>query len=150
MTLTYMLQVKLNLAIRNGLIRNKLVSRNHFLRSICHLLHKDMELLALRNNFRATKMFLIAKFDCTSKKGRRGSNSPCCGWTSWCCCCISIQALTLHTILCVDIDSTAVSSIIVALYVICYIITISITNPSSIGAIRIIRIACRNCKTYYR
>ena len=30
-----------------------------------HLLHKDKELLALRNNFRATKKFLIAKFDCT-------------------------------------------------------------------------------------
>ena len=28
--------------------------------------YKDKELLALRNNFRATKKFLIAKFDCTS------------------------------------------------------------------------------------
>ena len=54
-----------NLAIRNGLIRNKLVLRNHFLWPICHLLHKDKELFALRNNFRATKKFLIAKFDCT-------------------------------------------------------------------------------------
>ena len=26
---------------------------------------KDKELLALRNNFRATKKFLFAKFDCT-------------------------------------------------------------------------------------
>ena len=48
----------------NDLIRNKLVLRNHFLWPICHLLHKDKELLALRNNFRATKKFLIAKFDC--------------------------------------------------------------------------------------
>ena len=36
-----------NLAIRNGSIGNKLVLRNHFLRSICHLLQKDKELLAL-------------------------------------------------------------------------------------------------------
>ena len=35
--------------------RNKLVLRNHFLWPICHLLHKDKELLALRSNFRATK-----------------------------------------------------------------------------------------------
>ena len=34
---------------------------------ICHLLHKDKELLALRNNFRATKKFLIAKFDSTNR-----------------------------------------------------------------------------------
>ena len=34
---------------------------------ICHLIHKDRELLALRNNFRATKKFLIAKFDCTTQ-----------------------------------------------------------------------------------
>ena len=54
-----------NLALRNCLIRNKLVLRNHFLWPICHLLHKDKELLALRNNFRATKKFLIAKVDCT-------------------------------------------------------------------------------------
>ena len=56
--------VQSNLAIRNGLIRNKLVLRNHFLWPICHLLHKDKELLALRNNFTATKKFPIAKFDC--------------------------------------------------------------------------------------
>ena len=31
-----------------------------------NLLHKDKELLALRNNFRVTKKFLITKFDCTS------------------------------------------------------------------------------------
>ena len=62
-SLQYVLQS--NLAIRNSLIRNKLVLRNHFLWPICHLLHKDKELLALRNNFRATKKFLVAKFDCT-------------------------------------------------------------------------------------
>ena len=56
--------VQSNLAIKNGIIRNKLVLRNHFLWPICHLLHKDKELMALRNNFRATKKFLIAKFDC--------------------------------------------------------------------------------------
>ena len=63
--------IQSNLAIRNGLIRNKLVLRNHFLWPICHLLHKDKELLALRNNFRATKKFLIAKFDCSSKTAPR-------------------------------------------------------------------------------
>ena len=31
-----------------------------------NLLHKDKERLALRNNFRLTKKFLIPKFDCTS------------------------------------------------------------------------------------
>ena len=51
--LQYVLQS--NLAIRNSLIRNKLVLRNHFLWPICHLLHKFKELLALRNNFRVTK-----------------------------------------------------------------------------------------------
>ena len=38
-----------------------------FLWPICHLLHKDKVLLASRNNFRATKKFLIAKFDCNSE-----------------------------------------------------------------------------------
>ena len=60
--------VQSNLAIRNVFIRNKLVLRNHFLWPICHLLHKDKELLALRNNFRTTKKFRIAKFDCTCRK----------------------------------------------------------------------------------
>ena len=32
--------------------------------TFCHLLLMDKELLVLRNNFRATKKFLIAKFDC--------------------------------------------------------------------------------------
>ena len=32
------------------------------------LLHKDKEHLELRNNFRVTKKFLIAKFDCILKK----------------------------------------------------------------------------------
>jgi hypothetical protein len=66
------LEVQSNLAIRNGLIRNKLVLRNHLLWPICHLLwpichllYKGKELLAFLNNFRATKKFLIAKFDCT-------------------------------------------------------------------------------------
>ena len=49
----------------NSLIRNKLVLRNHFPWPICHLLHKNKEHLALRNNFWVTKKFLIAKFDCT-------------------------------------------------------------------------------------
>ena len=60
--------VQSNLALRSCLIRNKLVLRDHFLWPICHLLYKDKELLALRNIFRATKKFLIAKFDCNWKK----------------------------------------------------------------------------------
>ena len=40
--------------------------RNHFLGPICHLLHKDKELLALRNNFRLNKKILIAKFESRS------------------------------------------------------------------------------------
>ena len=54
------------MTIRNSLIRNKLVLRNHFLWPICHLLHKDKERLASRNNFRVTKKFLIVKFDCST------------------------------------------------------------------------------------
>ena len=55
--------VQSNLVIRNVLIRNKLVLRNHFPRPNANLLHKDKELLALRNNFRVTETFLITKFD---------------------------------------------------------------------------------------
>ena len=55
-----------NLVIRNVLIRKKLVLRNHFQWPIANLLHKDKEHLALRNNFRVTKKFLITKFDCTT------------------------------------------------------------------------------------
>ena len=50
--------------IRNVLIRNKLVLRNHFWWPIVNLLHRDKENLALRNNFRVTNKFLITKFDC--------------------------------------------------------------------------------------
>ena len=71
--LTQKTKVHSNLAIRNGLVRNKLVLRNHFLWPICHLLHKDKELLAL-NNFRATKKFLIAKFDCITKSSDSFTN----------------------------------------------------------------------------
>ena len=59
------MRVQSNLAIRNCLIRNRLVLRNHFLWPICQLLYKDKENLALRHNFRATRKFLIPKFDCT-------------------------------------------------------------------------------------
>ena len=52
-------EIESNLAIRNGLIRNKLVLRNHFLRPICHLLLKDKELLALRNNLGRPKSSLL-------------------------------------------------------------------------------------------
>ena len=54
-----------NTVIRNDLIRNKLVLRNHFPWSIANLLHKDKEILAFTNNFRVTKKFLITKYDCT-------------------------------------------------------------------------------------
>ena len=60
--------IQSNLALRNCLIRNKLVLRNHFPWPICHLLHKDKELLSFRNNFRATKKFLIDKLDCTTER----------------------------------------------------------------------------------
>ena len=43
-----------------------MVLRNHFPRPIVNLLHKDKELLVLRNNFRLTKKFLITKFDCST------------------------------------------------------------------------------------
>ena len=55
--------IQSNLVIRNVLIRNKLELRNHFPRPNANLLHKDKELLALRNNFRVTKKFLMTKFD---------------------------------------------------------------------------------------
>ena len=64
-----------NLVIRNVLIRNKLVLRNHFPWPIVNLLHKDKEHLALRNNFRVTKKFLITKFDCTRSFDGTGSAS---------------------------------------------------------------------------
>ena len=56
--------IQSNLVIRNVLIRNKLVLWNHFPWPNANLLHKNKELLALRNNFRVTKMFLFTKFDC--------------------------------------------------------------------------------------
>ena len=67
------IKVQSNSVIRNGFIWNKLVLRNRFLWPICHLLHKDKELLAL-NNFRATKKFLIAKFDCITKSSDSFTN----------------------------------------------------------------------------
>ena len=38
-----------------------------------NLLHKDKEQLALRNNFRVTKKFLLGKFDCTTSILNMGS-----------------------------------------------------------------------------
>ena len=58
--------IQSNLVIRNVLLRNKLISRNHFPWPNANLLHKDQEHLSLRNNFSVTKKFLIAKFDCSS------------------------------------------------------------------------------------
>ena len=40
----------------------------------CLFIHKDKKHLALSNNFRVTKKFLITKFDCTSIKGRKYQN----------------------------------------------------------------------------
>ena len=51
-----------NLVIENCLIRNKLVLRNHFPWPIVNLLHKEKEHLALRNNFKVTKKFIIPKY----------------------------------------------------------------------------------------
>ena len=50
--------------IRNDLIRNTLVLRNHFLWPVTNFLHKDKEYLGLKYNFRVNKKFLITKFDC--------------------------------------------------------------------------------------
>ena len=47
-----------NLVIRNGLIRNKLVLRNHFPWPNTNLLHKDKKHLALRNSLGWPKIFL--------------------------------------------------------------------------------------------
>ena len=63
--------VQSNLVIRNVLIRNKLVLRNHFPWPIVNLLHKDKEHLALRNNFRVTKnslspSLIVVLFFCAS------------------------------------------------------------------------------------
>ena len=60
--LNYLSTVKLS--NKELLIRSKLVLRNHFLWQKANLLHKDKEHLALRNNFRVTKKFLINNFDC--------------------------------------------------------------------------------------
>ena len=70
--LIFLLQLQSNFVIRNVL---KLVLRNHFPLPIDNLLHKYKEHLALRNNFRATKKFLITKFDCSTKMGG-GINRP--------------------------------------------------------------------------
>ena len=51
-------RIQSNLVIRNVLIRNILVLRNHFQLQIVNLLHEDKEHLALRNNFRVTKKFI--------------------------------------------------------------------------------------------
>ena len=59
------LEMQSKLVIRNGFVRNKLVLRNHFPRPIVNLFHKDMKHLALRNNLRVAKKFLITKVDCT-------------------------------------------------------------------------------------
>ena len=48
-----------------GLLWSKLVLRTISRDQFANLLHKDKEHLELRNNFRMTKKFLIAKFDCT-------------------------------------------------------------------------------------
>ena len=53
------MQIQSNLVIRNVLIRNKIVLRNHFPWPNANLLHKDKEHLALRNNFRVTKFECI-------------------------------------------------------------------------------------------
>ena len=58
--------IQSNLVIRNGLIRHKLVLRNHFPWPIVNLLNKVKEHLVLRNNFNVTKKFYITKFDCSN------------------------------------------------------------------------------------
>ena len=57
--------VKLGNMVRFG--KEQIGIKEPFPVPICHLLHKDKELLELRNNFRATTKFLIVKFDCIYK-----------------------------------------------------------------------------------
>ena len=87
------LLIQLNLVIRNVLIRNKLVLRNHFPWPNANLLHKDKEHLALRNNFRVTKKFLITKFDCIILWFHNvvGKSFPSCSWIEYFYFCLSWQ-----------------------------------------------------------
>ena len=59
-----LVNVLVYLELQSNLVRNQLFLRNHFSWQIANLLHKNNEHLALRNTFRVTKKFLIAKFDC--------------------------------------------------------------------------------------
>ena len=62
-------QVKSNLALFKELFDKEQIGiKEPFPVTNFYLLHKDKELLALRNNFRATKKFLIAKVDYNCKK----------------------------------------------------------------------------------
>ena len=57
--------------------RNKLVLRNHFPWPNANLLHKDKEHLALRNNFRVTKKFLLTSSTAgMSQRGEAGGSFP--------------------------------------------------------------------------
>ena len=47
--------------------KEKIGVKGPFSMTIINLLHTDKELLALRNNFRVRKKFLITKFDCIGK-----------------------------------------------------------------------------------
>ena len=51
-----------------------------------------------------------------------------------CCCCsiIAIQALAFRAVLSIDVRSTAVSIIIIAFHVVCWVIAVAISNPSRI------------------
>ena len=44
------------------------------------VLHKDKALLALRNNFRTTKMFLTARFDCSIASATLGCKKSAAEW----------------------------------------------------------------------
>ena len=83
-SLIWVIKLQSNLVIRNCLIMNKLVLRNHFLWPVCHLLHKNKEHLALRNNFRVTELFLIAKFDFILNPYKLKHGQFYKGWLSWC------------------------------------------------------------------
>ena len=63
--------VQSNLVIRNVLIRNKSVLRNHFLLPIFNLLYKIKEQLALRNNFSRNVLSAPIFLEC------RSAPAPC-------------------------------------------------------------------------
>ena len=60
-----------NLGNKEHFDKEQIGDKNHFPWPNANLLHKDKEHLALRNNFRVTKKFLITKFDSINLEVRK-------------------------------------------------------------------------------